>query len=54
MASKPTQGWAFFLFFFYSFSSLVIQANVYAATELSWPQKAALILLLPHEVEEMH
>ena len=54
MASKPTQGWAFFLLFFYSFSSLVIQANVYAATEPFLGPESRIDASSRHEVEEMH
>lgn len=46
MASKPTQGWAFFLFFFYSFSSLSYRQMFMLLQNPFLAQKAALMLLL--------
>jgi len=55
MASKPTQGWAFFLFYFPVFFPCHTGKCLCCYRTLSWlAQEAALILLLPHEVEEMH
>ena len=46
MASKPTQGWAFFLFYFPVFLPLSYRQMFMLLQNLFLAQKAALMLLL--------